>query len=75
MRDLVDKLADLNAIDPDWEYSIEIKPSGAFVLHGLASEHIFNKILGLPQKRKQIPCRDDQDLRTEMYRIILSLRK
>ena len=74
MKDLIDKLADINKCDPNYDYTIEIKPTGAFVLHGLAARARFEPD---PTKEyvKRIPCRDDQDLRTEMYRIILSLRK
>jgi hypothetical protein len=75
MKDIINKLADLNRIDPSWEYSVEIKSTGAFILHGLSADSIFNKILGLPEKKRRIVCKDDQDLRTEMYRIILNLRK
>ena len=75
MKDLICKLSDLNAKDPNWEYSIEIKPSGAFILHGISTDNIFNKLFGLPEKKRQFACKDAQDLRTEMYRIILNLQK
>lgn len=74
MEDLITKLADLNRKDPDWDYSVEIKPSGAFVLHGVATKEQFVD----ESKRiftKRIPCKDCQALRTEMYRIILKLRE
>ncbi len=75
MEELISRLSELNRLDPDWEYSIEIKPSGAFVLHGLAADSIFNKILRLPEKKKYFPCVEFQDLIDETERILLNLRK
>ena len=65
MKDLLDKLKDLNRIDPMWEYTIQILPSGRFILHGLAPN----------AECKRIECGDVQCLREEMYKIVLNCKK
>lgn len=63
MEDLIGKLQDLNSLNPLVNYSIQILPSGRFVLH-VESE------LGW----RRIDCLDSQDLREKMYRIVLKER-
>jgi len=64
MNDLIDKLQDLNRLDPLFKYSIQIMNSGYFVLHGIS-----------PTDDKHILCEDAQKLREEMYRIVLSKKQ
>ena len=60
MEDLITKLQDINKLDPLVKYSIQILNSGAFILNVMSE-------LGW----KQIDCKDSQDLREKMYRIVL----
>lgn len=64
MTDLIDKLQDLNKVDPLFNYSIQILSSGRFVLHGKSD-------FGT----KKIDCCDCQCLREKMYRIVLNNNK
>jgi len=65
MKDLIDKLQDLNRKDVMWRYDIQILPEGMFVLHGYAPKG----------EEVHIPCYDDQELREAMYRRILNSTK
>ena len=65
MEDLITKLQDLNRIDPLHKWNILIRNDGGFNLYGADT---FNDEL------EKIECDDEQDLREQMYRIILKNR-
>jgi hypothetical protein len=60
MNDLIGKLQDLNRIDKEFNYTIQILSTGEFILHGLSRSD-----------EKHIRCCDSQCLREKMYDIIL----
>ena len=65
MEEIIAKLQDLNKADVMWTYRLTITEYGIIVLNGY----------GPDGGQKHIPCYTVQELREEMYRIILNCKR